>query len=208
MNKIIIRKALSELTNPMLESTKDVLSYVGIENEFKIEDIEGPYLCEKAGLVSVYFPILNGKVFIAVYLETGNLIRVLDVVVESGTEVYLVSRSKDLSLHEMANLSGIQPSSGRNKGDKVGNRTYDQSSLFLAISENKSEDIQIKLNRLLTFLEQETKIENLAKETDSQIKIVFWNYFRSVEGLALTASTISRLAKLKLALDIESYLVE
>ena len=207
---LIIEKAIEEVETKSLGVTEQFLKIhkiVYVDNKPKIARID----TDKEDKAIVYFNVENEKFFFAVYIDTKPNISVRWTNTEPYHSVYLRASSQTLSLSELAKLTNLTSTRGRNKGDKkrqgsTSEIVWKHSSLDFEPTP-KADDFKDKLTNLLNFLEQDKEgIENLVNRADYcciHVYSSFHNGNTLLGGHHIERNQINRLSKLNLEIDFD-----
>jgi len=200
--------AIKELLNPTIETTKQ---YVGV-NEVHTENgkpgIARVHYSED--FVSVYFKVKGQRFFLVINVTNDERPAPAHTWVESGHRVYLTATSKLLNFQALRELTNLSPLKGWSKGEQRpnGKSKYSFSQISFEPNGNEAFDLDEKLSELLTELEKDRKgVLNLVENADAYISVCRYQYVSGNAGIHFDIETINRLQKLKLSIDIDTYIV-
>lgn len=206
-DKRYIDKAIGELLKPTVETTQQHIEVLDVLVENGQSEVAR--VNHSDGIVSVYFKVKNERFFLVVNLTKGENPEPSGTWVESGHRVYLTATSERYSYQQLSGLINLKPLTGWSKGDlRPGKASvYNFSRLSFEPNENEAYDLNEKLSALLTELEKdESSVINLALNSSACISVCRHQYISGNAGIHLDLATISRLQKLNLPLDIDTYI--
>lgn len=203
--------ATDEIRNPSFEVTKQYLEVceLYIENDqFVIERIN---VNKNGNLVEIFFRINDEDFFFVVGISESDPNDVQCIYIENGHKIYLSAVSENINFKELKEKfrceNGI---SGWSKGDKrqYGNGVYSFTRLIYEPIEGLAYDFNEKLDLLLDNLEEKkSDLNRLVECAEVQIQVCKYQYVSANAGTHLDKTTIKRLSKLNLSLDIDTYIV-
>ena len=206
---LIIEKAIEEIETKTFGVTEQFLKIHKIvysDNKPKIARVD----TDKDDEAIVYFNVEDEKFFLAVYIDTKPNIKVRWTNTEPFHSVYFRASSDTLSLKELAELTKLPSSRGRNKGDKK--RPDSKTSILWKEStidfepNPEADEFEDKLTKLLDFLEQDKEgILKLVNNADGYIQVYssFHNGNTLIGGHHLDKNQIKRMSQLKLEIDFD-----
>lgn len=206
--KQYIKIAIKELLNPTFETTKqhiEVLEVQTINGEPEIARVNF-----SDDLVSVYFKVKNERFFLVINVNKDENPQPAGTWIESGHRVYLTATSENFSLQELEKFLDLKPLTGWSKGEKrpKGKSEYTFSRISFEANENEAFDLKEKLSELLTEIEKDRDgVLKLTENADTIISVCRHQYVSGNAGIHFDIETIDRLQKLKLAVDIDTYIV-
>lgn len=206
-----IDKAIEEMLNPKLETTKQYLEVCEIEMEHgkpKIARINEHYFENK---VAVYIQVRQERYFIEIHLKKEPEVEVEFVGTASGHKVYLTATSEKLTFKELSKfIHKFEPLTGWSKGDLRGNgkSKYDFSRVSFEPIKNEAYGLDEKLELLLEELEKDVEgVRSLSKNSNAIISVCRHQYISGNAGVGFDIETINRLNKLNLGIDIDTYII-
>lgn len=205
-----INRAIQELLHPSLEVTMQHLEVLQPEMKegFPVVARVNSRLSENLALV--YFAIQDERFFLVVNVEKGDDLTIHSIWVESGHRVYLTATSEDYDLARLSAFLNLPGLDGWSKGEprRNGRSRHSFSRVCFEPNTNEAYDLEEKLIELLTALEKDAEgVVQLSKEAIAYISVVRHQYVSGNAGIHLEQETISRLSKLNLSLDIDTYIV-
>ncbi|NUO00502.1 MAG: DUF4279 domain-containing protein [Saprospiraceae bacterium] len=202
--------AIKELLNPELEATKQYLEVCELEYEEGQPKVSRVAINLEEQSADVYFAVKTARYYIVVHLTTDPEIKAYSVWVESGHLVYLTAVSNKLTFDELASFIRLAPLEGWSIGERKNfkNSANDFSRINYDPIKNEAYDLEEKLNLLLDELEKDIDgVVELTKNAYAYISVCKYQYIDANAGISLDIQTISRLNKLNLGLDIDTYIV-
>ncbi|MFZ5966410.1 MAG: DUF4279 domain-containing protein [Bacillota bacterium] len=205
--KLIIKGAIEEITNPTFAITKQLLSVHNVPFGNGISVITRVDYDTKDGSAVVYFPFEEESYFLAVYVDTYPEVSVRWIGTEPGNRVYHVVISKELNLDELLSLAGITPTETWKIGDKINKiRVHEDNGFIFEPNPERADNLEDKIEKLLTHLEGVTeKIIYLPEKAEMQINIAYYGYKEQMWGWHLDKQTLKRLAQFNLEVDLDLY---
>jgi hypothetical protein len=162
------------------------------------------------GTAIVYFPIVDQKFYFAIYLDTAPEVSVRWVGTEPYHSVYFRASTDKLSFQQLAGLTKLTSTRGRNKGDKKNPNGRDEirwkKSTIDFEPNPEADEFEDKLTKLLIFLEQDQEgVENLVNKANGYIQVYssFHNGNTLVGGHHIELDHIKRMSKLNLEIDFD-----
>jgi len=205
-----IEKAIEEILNPKIETTKQYLEVCKIEKENgkpKVARLDEDY---SENIVATYFAVKNEKYFIEVHLTKKPKIKVDSTWTQSGHRVYLTATSKELKYKELSQIiDKFKPITGWSKEDNrgKGNSKYGFSRVTFEPIKNQAYGLGEKLNLLLDELEKDMEgVRKLSKKAKTIISVCKYQYISGNAGVNISIETIKRLNALNLGIDIDTYI--
>ena len=116
-NSLIIEKAIEEVESKNLGVTQQFLEIhkvVYADGKPKVARVD----IDKEDEAIVYFNVVDEEFFLAVYVDIKPIVSVRWINTEPYHSVYFRASSDTLSLKELAELTKLTSTRGRNKGDK------------------------------------------------------------------------------------------
>jgi cytochrome c556 len=209
-NSLIIEKAIDEIeakTFGLTEQFLQIHKIVYADNKPKIARID----TDKENEAIIYFNVENEKFFLAVYIDTKPNISVRWTNTEPYHSVYFRASSETLSLTELAKLTKLTSTGGRNKGDK--RRPGSTSEIVWKHStidfepNPEADEFEDKLSKLLDFSEQDKEgVENLINKADYSCIHVYSSFHNGnplLDGHHVEKDQIKRISKLNLEIDFD-----
>jgi hypothetical protein len=205
----LVSKAVTELLNPSLGVTEQYFEIHDVERLQSIPEPERVTVDEQANLAIVYFKIQGERFRLAVYLQLQPVIIVYNVATENNSRVYLRATSESLSADEIENMTSLQAGEKFSKGDKrtFGKSIYNYSEVIFEPNP-EIDTFENKLDKLLSFLEQDNKGVNLLVDQanayiQADIDIHFGNGL--IGGPLISKENISRICALNLAIEFSQF---
>jgi len=201
-NSQIIEIATEEIEAKTFGATEQLLEVhqvVYVDNKPKVARLDTE---KDDGTVIVYFPIVDQKFYLAVYLDTKPQISVRSIHTEAYHSVYFRATSEELNFKELSLLTKLKSTGGWDKGDKkkTGNSFYKFASL--AFEPNpEADEFHDKLEKLIDFLENDKEgIKTLVDKANGHIQVAtcFYNGNTMLGGYHLDKNIIKRLGLLNL----------
>jgi Domain of unknown function (DUF4279) len=210
IDPLIIQKAIEEVENKTLGVTEQFLKIhkiVYADNKPKIARVD----TDKEDEAIVYFNVEHEKFFLAVYIDTNPNVLVRWTNTEPYHSVYLRASSDTFSLKELAELTKLTSTRGRNKGDKK--RPDSETGILWKQStidfepNPEADEFEDKLTKLLDYLEQDKEgVEKLVNKTDYcciHVYSSFHNGNTLLGGHHIEKDQIKRMSKLNLEIDFD-----
>ena len=205
----IIEKAIEEIETKTFGMTEQFLKIHKIaytDNKPKIARID----TDKKDKAIVYFNVEDKKFFLAVYIDTKPDIKVMWINTEPYHSVYFRASSDTLSLKELAKLTSLISTRGRNKGDKKIPDTKSKivwKRTIIDFEPNpEADEFEDKLTKLLDFLEKDKEgVENLVNNANGYIQVYssFHNGNTLIGGHFIDKDQIKRMSQLNLEIDFD-----
>ena len=204
--KKIIEAAFNEINFPTLEQTFELLKSVTLKQSngkyevVSIQEIE-------EDLIVVYLEIENENFLLAIYLKKIFPFICVNILIESGYDVYLVATSKYKSYQEILNLTQLKiKASGWSINDVKEKRIMDFTSIKIKPTSETIPDINYQLKCLVDLLLQnKVSIQHLSEITNCRIVIAAWHHIWRVSGFILSKELIQGLAEINIELDYMQY---
>ncbi len=208
-NTLIIQKATEEIEAKTFGVTKQFLEVHQIvysDGKPKVARIDTE---KEDGTAIVYFPVVNEKFYVVVYLDTLPEISVRHVNTEPFHSVYFRATSEILNFSELSALTKLKPTSGWHKGDKkrFGNSVYKFASLMFEPNP-EADEFEDKVKKLLDFLEQDKEgVKMLVDKANGHVQVAssFHNGNTMLGGHHLDKAIIKSLGSLNLEIDFDIY---
>lgn len=202
-----IERAIEELLHPEWTTTKQHLEVMELQITNGLPEVARVNIADD--VVNVYFKVKEERFFFVVNVTPGQNLEIDGTWVESGHRVYLTAVSEQLNFHELSKYLKLQPLTGWSKGDLKQGRAlpYKFSRVSFEPNTNEAYDLRKKLTELLTELEKDEKgILDLVANSDAYISVCKHQYVNGNAGIHFDIDTINRLQKLKLPIDIDTYI--
>jgi len=208
-NTLIIEKATEEIEAKTFAATQQLLEVhqvIYVDDKPKVARVDTE---KEEGTAIVYFPVVDEKLFVAVYLDTLPEISVRHIDTQAYHSVYFRATSKEISFEDLKALTTLKPTGGWNKGDKkkYGNLCYGFSALKLEPNPG-ADEFDDKIKKLLDFLGQDKGgVRALVEKAEGYIQVAtnFHNGNTMLGGHHLSREIINRMASLNLAIDFDIY---
>lgn len=202
--------AISEIDQMNFGITQQILAVNELVYENGHPKIEKVELDAQNKRAMVHFPIKDECIFFTVFLETEPAIKVVWTNTTDGSRVIFRVTSDTMALNEISSFIKIHPTRSWNIGDPHPNgKTNHTFSLFdFEPIPDLTGKIESKINTLLDLLEKDTEgIRKLSVLANSFIQIHWHGYNGNgmLGGFQLDQATITRLANLQLAIDLDLY---
>ncbi len=202
--------AISEIDQMNFGITQQILAVNELVYENGHPKIEKVELDAQNKSAMVHFPIKDECIFFTVFLETEPAIKVVWTNTTDGSRVIFRVTSDTMALNEISSFIKIHPTRSWNIGDPHPNgKTNHTFSLFdFEPIPDLTGKIESKINTLLDLLEKDTEgIRKLSVLANSYIQIHWHGYNGNgmLGGFQLDQATITRLANLQLAIDLDLY---
>ena len=206
---LIIKKAIEEVESKTFGFTRQFLEFhnlIYVDNKPQIARVD----TDKADEVTVYFNVENEKFFLAVYIDLKPNVSVRWVNTEPYHSVYFRASSDNLSLEQLAQLTKLKSTRGRNKGDK--RRPDSDARAVWKVStidfepNPEADEFEDKLTKLLDYLEQDKEgVEKLVNTADGYIQVYssFHNGNTMIGGHHIEKAHIRRMSNLNLEIDFD-----
>ncbi len=210
MKNELIRKATSEIEYPTLGTTEQILNFHQIETqngEFKVERVD----LESFDHVNVvYLSVEDEPFFFSLYFskEKNELIH---SGTENGNKIYLTATSEELTFEQLSEFTTLKGGVGWSIGDDRGRGSgklgkFEFSRWSFEPIKSRAYEMDIKLNLLLTELEEDIAgVNKLSETVPTIISICHQQYISGNKGLHFDIKTINRLSRLNLGVDIDQY---
>jgi len=208
-NTLIIEKAIDEILNKKFGGTQQFLQIhqvVHIDDKPTVSRVDTE---RQDGTAIVYFPVVNQKFYLAVYLDTNPEISVRFVDTEPYHAVYFRATSEQLTLDEISVLTKLRPTASWSKGDKkkFGDSFYKWSN-FAFEPNPEADEFEDKLKKLLDLLEQDKEgVKQLVDKAYGRIQVAscFHNGNTMLGGHHINKEMINQMAELNLEIDFDLY---
>lgn len=212
-DSLIIQKASEEITAKAFGTTEQFLEIhelVYEDNKPKVARVDRE---KENGTAIVYFQIKDEKFYLAIYLDTNQELLIRAVTTESYNSVCFRASSDILTLEQLSQMTTLQSSGGRNKGDEKKPASggtgivWRESTIFFEPNPEPDE-FEDKLKKLLNYLDQDKEgVARLVNEAKGyiQVAIEFHNSNTMLGGPHIDKKTIKRMAELNLEIDFDLY---
>lgn len=207
MSDQLIEQVISEIENPVFETTKQYLKAHSVELNNDMPQIE---LIDKESFDEVdivYVRIKNEPFFLTFHFSKGKF-ELLGVGTENSNQIYFTATSKTINFNDlslMTNLKGIKGWS-YDQLRPNGKKAYGFSRISYEPIENRAFDFDVKLKKLLTDLESDFEgILKLTKSANAIISVHHQMYISGNKGIHFDRETINRMNHLNLGIDIDQY---
>jgi len=200
--------AIKELNNPTFNITKQYLAVMKIDIENDAPKIARISNKPESPTIDIYFHIKHERFFLVVSVRKKP-IEVDWIWIESGHQVYFTATSKELTYNELTKQLSLSPLSGWSKEDKrkQNQQKYTFSRVIYEPNTNEAYELEEKLIELLSELEKDTQgVRSLSKIAETSISICRHQYISANTGIHFNMDIISRLNKLNLEIDIDTYI--
>lgn len=205
---LIIEKAIEEVERKTFGATAQFLaihSLVYVDGKPRIARVD----TDKDDQAIVYFTVDGQTFFLAVYVDVKPTVSVRWVGTEAYHAVYFRASSESLSLTELARLTKLKSTRGRDKGDKRstgGTGVLWKRSTIDFEPDPEAGGFEGKLTKLLDYLERDAEgIEKLVTMADGYIQVYssFHNGNTMIGGHHLERDHIQRMSRLRLEIDFD-----
>jgi len=206
--ELVVEAAKNEVVQKNFGFTRQLLQVHEVVYEVDMPKVLRVDLDREDGNAIVYFGIKNEKFYLAVKVDTNQIVAVTYVGTESFNSVSFIATSETLTYDELCASTKLIPTSGHNNGSiKRGSLPYKYSSIRFEPNPEPDE-FEDKLKKLLDFLEQDEKgvlelIENAGGII--QVTSIFHNGNTMLGGHNIDKETIKRMAALNLSIDFDLY---
>ena len=209
IDTLIIQKATEEVLTKKFGVTEQLLKIhqvVFIDDKPKVARVDRE---KDDGSAIVYFPVVDEKFYLAVYLDTKPEVSVRFVGTEPYHAVYFRATSEELTLNEISVLTKLKSTSNWSKGDmrKSGNSSYNFSN-FEIQPNPEADEFEDKLKKLLDLLGQDAYgIKGLVDKANGRIQVAscFHNGNTMLGGHHMDQEIIKQMAALNLEIDFDLY---
>lgn len=208
VDSAIIEKAIEEVeikSFGVAEQFLNVHKVVYVGNKPKVARVD----TDKDDEAIVYFYVEDEKFFLAVYVDLKPAVSVRWINTEPYHSVYFTASSEALSLEELAQITTLTSTKGRNKGDKrntnSGKVEWKRSTIDFEPNP-EADEFEDKLTKLLDYLEQDiTGVEKLVNSAGGYIQVYssFHNGNTMIGGHYINKDHIKRMGKLNLEIDFD-----
>ncbi len=207
-NLQIIEKAIAEVETEALGVTAqflDVHNLVYVHDEPKIARLK----TDKEDGAVVYFNVEGQKFFFAVYVDLKPVVKVRWTNTEPYHSVYFRASSEVLSSEQLAQMTKLISSRGRNRGDKrhpEGGKSEWKRNTIDFEPNLGADDFEDKLTKLLDYLEQDIiGVKNLVNRAGGYIQVYSSFYIGNtmIGGHHIDRDHIKRMGKLNLEIDFD-----
>ncbi|WP_157687301.1 DUF4279 domain-containing protein [Pedobacter psychrophilus] len=200
----LIEKEFKYKTLGATEQYLEIHSPVYSDNQLKVEriDREG-----KDKLIVGYIPVIGERFYFAVYIDI-EANEIINIGTEAKNSVYFRADSDKFSLMELSKMTTLESTGGRNKGDERRNGIFWKESTIFFEPNKEPDEFEDKLNKLLSFLEQDrTGILKLVEKADGyiQIAIEFHNGNTMLGGPHIDKKVIKRMNDLGVSINFDLY---
>lgn len=199
----LIEKEIKEKTLGTTVQYLEIHSPIYTDGKLKVDriDREG-----ENDLIIAYLPVINERFYFAIYIDTENN-EIIKVGTEANNCVYFRADSEIFNFEELAKMTKLQSTGGRNKGDIRGTGFWKESSIFFEPNEEPDE-FEDKLKKLLSFLETDVVgTKRLVREAGGyiQISMEIHNGNTMLGGPHIDSDALKRMSDLGLAIDFDIY---
>lgn len=207
---LITQKAIEEIATRSLRVTEQFLAIHQVVYSDGVPVVARIDTEKEVGTAIVYFPIVGQKFFLAIYLDTVPTVSVKWVGTEPYHSVYFRASSEKFSLQELAVLTKLKFTRGRNRGDRKNPKgktdiCWKESTIDFEPNPEVGK-FENKLTKLLAFLEQdESGIKDLVDKAGGYIQVYssFHNGNTLIGGHYINLDQIKRMSKLNLEIDFD-----
>lgn len=198
-----------ELKNPNSEFLLEFFQYGEINSLSINRNLLTVNQINHSKIYEVYYPLHRGRLFLQITIEHNDSLKIIDVVLKSGIDVYFLAKSKDHSLDKLSDGIENKYIKGWSKGESHGIKSRLFTSLKVRNTEINYMDPSEKIDSLMSLLhEKENKFKNLISLSDCILKIIIWNYSKETRGFKLTKQNLQDIHQFNLGIDVEYYLVD
>jgi hypothetical protein len=209
-DSLIIQKAIEELVAKSFGVTEQFLEIHQVAYAHGIPIVARVDTEKTDGTAIVYFPVVEQKFYLAIYLDTEPNVLVRGVGTEPYHSVYFRASSDYFSLQELVGFTKLTSTRGRNKGDGKNPKgradiLWKQSTIDFEPNP-EADEFEDKLSKLLQFLEQDEEgVENLVNQANGYIQVYssFHNGNTLIGGHHIELDHIKRMSKLNLEIDFD-----
>jgi Domain of unknown function (DUF4279) len=212
MNKqnFIIELAVDELKNKRIGFTAQFLEVHELVYENNKPVIVKIADNKKDGTATIYFKVVKAKFYFVLYFNIESEIQLLGSDTHPYFSIALKADSTTLSLNELAALSKLKYSIGKNKGDKKVQGSSDEWRESRIIYEPflDPDDFENKLENLLNYLETDKEgVIKLADNARGHIGIAIEYYIGNtmLGGPTVKKDLMNRISNLNLDIDFDLY---
>ena len=206
----VVRIARKELLEPEFAVTEQYLEVMELELADGLPVVARIEPPDQDGIAVVYFSIQEEDFFIAVSVKTAQQMPGVGFVwVESGHRVYLMVTSSKLNYAELSETLGLPHLSGWSKGEitRSGNSAYQSTCVHYEPITSLAYSLEDKLEKLLVDLESKKSLSAaLAEQERAVICVCKYQYISGNAGISFSPGVISRLSRLNLEVDIDTYI--
>ncbi len=202
---LIIQKAIEEIEAKTFGVTKQFLKIHEVIYENDQPKVARVDRENEDGTAIVYFPIIDEKFYLAVYVDTEPEVLVRHVNTESYSSVCFTAISEHYSFSQLCNLTKLKVTDGHNKGDKRGGTVW-KSSQVIFQPNPEADEFEDKLKKLLDFLEQDKDgVSLLVDKANGYIQVIssFHNGNTKLGGHTLYKDIMKRMSNLNLTVDFD-----
>lgn len=201
---ILIEKEFEEKTLGVTEQYLEIHAPIYINNKLKINRIDR----ESHKCIVAYLPVQDERFYFAVYIDTISG-KIISIGTEPYHRVYFFASSETLTETELKASTTLSVYESWNKGDliKNGRATYKFSALKI-LPNTEPDEFEDKLSKLLSYLETDIKgITELVEKAKGYIQVAMdiHNGNGMIGGPNISRESITRMAKLGLAIDFDLY---
>jgi hypothetical protein len=205
----IIQKAIEEIETKSFGVTEQFLKVhqvVYVDSKPKVGRVDTE---KEDGTAIVYFPIVDEKFYLVVYLNTYPEVSVRHVNTLPFHSVCFRATSETLSFNELSDLTKLKPTGGWDKGEKkkFGNGVYKFASLTFEPNP-EADEFDDKIKKLLDFLEQDKEgVKTLVDKANGHVQVdtSFHNGNTMLGGHYLDQNIIKSLGSLNLGIDFDIF---
>lgn len=207
-NPLIIEMAIEEVEAQTLGATEQFLNVHKVayaDNKPRIARVD----TDKEDEAIVYFHVEDQKFYFAVYVDLKPEISVRWTDTEPYHSVYFRASSDNLTLKDLAQMTTLTSTRGRNKGDRRnpdgGTVVWNRSTIDFEPNP-EADEFEDKLTKLLDYLEQDMAgVKNLVNAAGGYIQVYssFHNGNTLLGGHYITKEHIKRMSRLKLEIDFD-----
>ena len=200
----LINEEINSKTLSVTEQYLGVNSLVYDDGKLKIERIDR----EKQGFVIAYLPVKEERYYISFYLDILTE-EIVSVGIEPNNCVYFKAISEVMDLQQLCSLTSLIPTESWNKGDSRGkNNQIQKFSTLIFESNPEPDEFDVKLKKLINFLEQDEEgIKVLVEKADGyiQVEINFYIGNTMLGGPTIEKDIIKRMSNLNLEINFDLY---
>ncbi len=207
MEAELIERAISEIENPTLESTKEYLALHSVSTHYDtplVERID----CDSFEFTNAVYFSIDGEGFYMVVRFSKDLNQLVGVEIENGNMICITATSENLNFDHLSETTPSFSWKGWSKGDIMPNNKskYYYSRVTYGPIKSKAYDLETAIKLLLVELEKDVVgVQNLASKSDACISICRYLYVSANICFQIGSETIARINRLNLNIEIEQY---
>ncbi|PKK38379.1 hypothetical protein BWI96_00940 [Siphonobacter sp. SORGH_AS_0500] len=197
----LIEKEFKEKTLGVTEQYLEIHIPIYIDGNLKIDRIDRE---KKGELIIAYLPVFNERFYFAIYIDI-----VTNDIISIGTEAHncvsFRADSAKFNLEELATMTFLDSTDGRNKGDKKGTGFWEESTIFFEPNPEPDE-FEDKLKKLLDFLESDREgTKHLVRNAGGYIQVTMemHNGNSMLGGPHIDTNALKRMSDLGLGINFD-----